>query len=91
MGFRRKTSFFSRLAVLFKLHVNEIETRTEIDYKMVKIQDLKNKNMSLKMDFLYPNFLKDFELKEFFGVPVETEGNTAIFKIGEKVFLKFFW
>jgi hypothetical protein len=35
MGFRRKNSFFSRLAVLFRLHVNESDARTENDYKLV--------------------------------------------------------
>ena len=35
MGFRRKTAFYSRLAVLFRLHVNDSDSRTENDYKLV--------------------------------------------------------
>ncbi|CAD5227966.1 unnamed protein product [Bursaphelenchus okinawaensis] len=35
MGFRRKNAFFSRLAVLFRLHVDDDEYRSEADYKIV--------------------------------------------------------
>uniref|UniRef100_A0A914EKI2 KIF-binding protein n=1 Tax=Acrobeloides nanus TaxID=290746 RepID=A0A914EKI2_9BILA len=35
IGFQRKNSFFSRLAVLFRLHVTEDESRTEADYRLV--------------------------------------------------------
>uniref|UniRef100_A0A7E4UU45 Trafficking protein particle complex subunit 9 n=1 Tax=Panagrellus redivivus TaxID=6233 RepID=A0A7E4UU45_PANRE len=35
IGFRRKTSFFARLAVLFRLHVADSEARGEADYKLV--------------------------------------------------------
>lgn len=35
IGFRRKCAFFSRLAVLFRLHITEGETRTSSDYRQV--------------------------------------------------------
>lgn len=35
MGFRRKNAFFARLAVLFRLHVDDNEYRSEADYKLV--------------------------------------------------------
>uniref|UniRef100_A0A9J2PDJ2 Trafficking protein particle complex subunit 11 domain-containing protein n=1 Tax=Ascaris lumbricoides TaxID=6252 RepID=A0A9J2PDJ2_ASCLU len=35
IGFKRKYAFFARLAVLFRLHITEGETRTAYDYRQV--------------------------------------------------------
>ena len=84
MDFRRKTAFFSRLAVLFRLHVNDAESRTENDYKLVWLKRSRPKMTSMRVMW-NPSFLKDFHLSEFLGVPIMNEGSTATYKMGSKV------
>lgn len=85
MGFRRKTAFYSRLAVLFRLHANDAESRTENDYRLVWKKNFKDIKMISQDGFWTPHFLNSFYISEFYGIPVVGDGVTASFKLGQQV------